>query len=311
MSETPTATAPATGAPAGGAAAAAPSRAELDGRTGYDPAFLAPGPLVPVPLPVDGTEVVVLPYTHFSVVLRPDRRLAAATVVAVDGAALREVERGDSWFLDPRARPDEQAGPELYARNDFDRGHLVRRRDPVWGAPEVARRANADTFSYANAAPQAAGFNRSEELWLGLEDHVLAHAREHDARLVVVTGPVLADDDPQYRGVRVPRRFFKVAGYLLEDGPAGPALASAGFVLDQTPLVEEVLRSEAAARRAPELGGFRTFQVPVADVADLTALDLGPLVAADRMPALVPAAAAPGDGVPLWRPVAAPADLLL
>ncbi|WP_432575105.1 DNA/RNA non-specific endonuclease, partial [Kineococcus sp. SYSU DK005] len=272
MSETPTATPPAAGAPGAGApaaSAAGPSRAELDGRAGYDPAFLAPGPLVPVPLPVDGTEVVVLPYTHFSVVLRPDRRLAAATVVAVDGAALRDVERGgDRWFLDPRVGPHEQAGAELYSRNDFDRGHLVRRRDPVWGAPEVARRANADTFSYANAAPQAAGFNQSEELWLGLEDHVLAHAREHDARLVVVTGPVFADDDPEYRGVRVPRRFFKVAGYLLEDGPAGPALASAAFVLDQTPLVEEVLRAEASARGAPEVAAFRTFQVPVGDVAE-------------------------------------------
>ncbi|WP_432483398.1 DNA/RNA non-specific endonuclease [Kineococcus esterisolvens] len=282
---------------------------DLSGRAGYDPGFLAPGPRVPVPLPTDGTDVVVLPYTHFSVVLRPDRRLAAATVVAVDGAALRDVDRGgDRWFLDPRVGPDEQAGAELYARNDFDRGHLVRRRDPVWGSLAEARRANSDTFSYANAAPQAAGFNQSLELWLGLEDHVLTHAREHDARLVVVTGPVFADDDPEYRGVRVPRRFFKVAGYLLDDGPA---LASAGFVLDQTPLVEEVVRSEAAAQRVPELGAFRTFQVPVADVAELTALDLGPLVAADRMPSLVPAASAAGDVVPLWRPVTAPGELLL
>ncbi|WP_432534159.1 DNA/RNA non-specific endonuclease [Kineococcus arenarius] len=305
MSETPT-------AQVAGTVAGTTAAVGLAGRAGYDPAFLAPGPLVPVPLPVDGTEVVVLPYTHFSVVLRPDRRLAAATVVAVDGAALRDVDRdGEDWFLDPRVGPDAQAGAELYARNDFDRGHLVRRRDPVWGEPAEARRANSDTFSYANAAPQASGFNQSLELWLGLEDHVLAHAREHDARLVVVTGPVFADDDPEYRGVRVPRRFFKVAGHLLDDGPGGPALASAGFVLDQTPLVEEVLRSEARAQDAPELGAFRTFQVPVADVAELTALDLGPLVAADRMPALVPAAAAEGDGVPMWRPVTAPGELLL
>ncbi|WP_337060026.1 DNA/RNA non-specific endonuclease [Kineococcus sp. G2] len=306
MSETPTAE-----VAAGPVTAAA---ADLSGRAGYDPGFLAPGPVVPLPVPTDGTEVVVLPYTHFSVVLRPDRRLAAATAVTVDGAALRDVERGDDWFLDPRVGPDAQAGAELYARNDFDRGHLVRRRDPVWGAPAEARRANADTFSYTNAAPQASGFNQSLELWLGLEDHVLAHAREHDARLVVLTGPVFADDDPEYRGVRVPRRFFKVAGYLLDEGApgaAGPVLASAGFVLDQTPLVEEVLRSEATAQHAPELGAFRTFQVPVADVAELTALDLEPLVAADRMPALVPAAAAEGDGVPMWRALSAPGDLLL
>lgn len=288
---------------------------DLSGRTGYDPRFLAPGPWIPLPEPTDGAEVVVLPYTHFSVVQRPDRRLAAATVVAVDGAALVDVERGgDPWFLDPRLGPDEQAGAELYARNDFDRGHLVRRRDPGWGAD--AAEADADTFSYANAAPQAARFNQSLDLWLGLEDHVLAHARRWGRRLVVVTGPVFADDDPEYRGVRIPRRFYKVVAYLLPQ-PADldptrevSVLATAGFVLDQTPLVAGIVGS-ARVQGAPELGGFRTFQVPVADVAELTALDFGPLVAADRMPGLVPVAAGAEDAVPLWRPVARAGDLLL
>ncbi|MEZ0166555.1 DNA/RNA non-specific endonuclease [Kineococcus sp. LSe6-4] len=289
---------------------------DLSHRTGYDPRFLAPGPPVPLPVPLDGAPVVVLPYTHFSVVHRPDRRLAAATVVAVDGAALVDVpRRGDGWFLDPRLAPDEQAGAQLYARNDLDRGHLVRRRDAGWG-PQAAR-ADADTFAYTNAAPQAARFNQSMQLWLGLEDHVLAHARRWGTRLVVVTGPVFADDDPQYRGVRIPRRFYKIAAYLLPQpvgpggaDPGGPVLASAGFVLDQTPLVEQVVRAQA--HDVPELGGFRTFQVPVEDIGDLTALDLGPLVAADRMPVLVPAAARPaGDPVPAWRPLAGAGDLLL
>ncbi|MFB9375750.1 DNA/RNA non-specific endonuclease [Kineococcus gynurae] len=287
------------------------SSARLDGRAGYDPRFLAPGPLLPVPLPTDGAEVVVLPYTHFSVVHRPDRRLAAATVVAVDGGALRDVERGgDGWFLDPRLPTDAQAGNELYARNELDRGHLVRRRDPVWGEPDVARAANADTFSYTNAAPQHSRFNQSLELWLGLEDHVLDYARRYDQRMVVVTGPVFAEDDPEYRGVRIPRRFFKVAAYLTRTpvGEPEPALAAVGFVLDQTPLVEEVAR--ASAEQVPPLGAFRTFQVPVADVAALTALDLGPSVAADRLPVLAPVAAAEG-GVPAWRTVAGVSDLLL
>ncbi|WP_432547662.1 DNA/RNA non-specific endonuclease [Kineococcus sp. SYSU DK004] len=298
-----------------------PLRDGLAGRTGFDPDFLAPGPAVPVPLPVDPVDVaavVVLPYTHFSVVLRPDRRLAAATVVGIDGGSLVDVERGgDAWFLDPRVGPDEQAGAELYRDNDFDRGHLVRRRDPVWGPAGVARRANADTFAYPNAAPQHARFNQSLELWLGLEDHVLAFAREVSHRVVVATGPVFADDDPVYRGVRVPRRFWKVAGWLrpgADEAPGGaPVLASAAFVLDQTPLVADVLRARAEAAPAPDLGGFRTFQVPVADVAELTRLDLGPLPAADRLPALAPVAAGADvdGGVPAWRTVSAPGDLLL
>lgn len=288
----------------------------LTGRAGYDPRFLAPGPLVPLPLPTDGAEVVVLPYTHFSVLLRPDRRLAAATVVALDGGRLVDVDRGgDQWFLDPRVRPDEQAGAELYDRNDFDRGHLVRRRDPVWGTAADARQANADTFSYANAAPQVSRFNQSMDLWLGLEDHVLAWAARYDQRIVVLTGPVFADDDPEYRGVRIPRRFFKVAAYLLpQSADVDPdqevsVLATAGFVLDQTPLVADVLDA-ASSRTVPELGGFRTFQVPVADISELTRLDFGSLVVADRLPGLVPAAQTEG-GVPSWQLVTGPGDLLL
>ncbi|WP_421743250.1 DNA/RNA non-specific endonuclease [Cellulomonas sp.] len=235
---------------------------------GYDPTFLGPR----VPLPVPAQTVRTLPSTHFTVLLDPERRLAAATAVNIDGAQLVDLERGDDWHLDPRVPADEQAGPELYARNDLDRGHLVRRRDPVWGDLVVARRANLDTFAYPNAAPQASAFNQGELLWVGLEDHVLEYARTNDSRLSVFTGPVLADDDPVYRGVGIPRLFWKVAAW------AGPDLRATAFVLDQTPFVTSL---QAAADEVPPLGPFRTFQVPVADVEDLTGLDLGPLTGAD------------------------------
>jgi endonuclease G len=267
---------------------------------GYDPAFLE----VPVPLPSPAGESHVLDYTHFAVVLDPVRRLAVMTAVNVDGAALRDVPRGDDWRLDPRVPAGDQAGEELYAGNDLDRGHLVRRRDPVWGAEAEARRASADTFHYTNAAPQAAGFNQSRELWLGLEDHVLEHARAHRLRLTVLTAPVLADGDPVYRGIAIPQQFWKVVAWTTtepapvtgEEAPSGRLLAATAFVLDQRPQLDEIDLSEARARAArevqpPPLGPFRTFQVPVRDVAELTGLDLGPLVAADRLPVgLAPAA---------------------
>ena len=166
-----------------------------------------------MPLPVPAQTVRTLPSTHFTVLLDPARQLAAATAVNIDGAQLVNLERGDDWHLDPRVPVDEQAGPELYARNDLDRGHLVRRRDPVWGDLVVARKANFDTFAYPNAAPQASAFNQGELLWVGLEDHVLEYAREHGHRVSVFTGPVLADDDPVYRGVQIPRMFWKVAAW--------------------------------------------------------------------------------------------------
>jgi len=255
---------------------------------GYDPTFLGP----PVPLPVPAQTVRNLPSTHFTVLLDPARRLAAATAVNIDGAQLVDLERGDDWHLDPRVPADEQAGPELYARNDLDRGHLVRRRDPVWGDLVTARRANYDTFAYPNAAPQASAFNQGELLWVGLEDHVLEYARVYWHRVSVFTGPVLADDDPVYRGVQIPRMFWKVAAWA-----SGVSLHAAAFVLDQTPFVSSL---QVPADEVPALGPFRTFQVPVVDVEELTGIDLGPLVDADVLTP-VGARADRGRWMPLTR----------
>ncbi|MDR6905754.1 endonuclease G [Agromyces sp. 3263] len=274
---------------------------------GFDAQFLgvaAPLPRVPE---ADAAASVELDSVHFTVVLDTVRRFARVTGVNVDGAALVELERGDRWQFDDRIPIDWQAGPLVYADNDLDRGHLVRRRDPVWGPPEVAARANSDTFRYTNAAPQASGFNQSKELWLGLEDHVLEHARAHRQRLSVFTAPVLGDGDPPYRGIRVPLRFWKIAAWNTdgdgsEHGDTG-ALAAVGFVVDQTPLVDTGSVREPSAGEAPPLGPFRTFQVPIADIAAATGLVMPDLIAADRMPKAVTELG--------WRRIEEPADILL
>lgn len=269
-------------------------------RDGYDPDFLTIA--VPAPAPAPDRELVELAYVHFSIAIDPERRLAAHTAVNIDGAALVDVSRsGDEWDLDPRLPAEQQSGAELYARNDLDRGHLVRRRDPVWGDPATARRANRDTFFYTNAAPQASAFNQSKELWLGLEDYLLGAAEAADSRLSVFTGPVFRDDDPVYRGVLIPLRFWKVAAWV-----AGGALRATAYLLEQTPrLGARAVERGASERGELELGPFRTFQVPVDDVAELTELDLGPLVEADRL-APVPTAM-PGG----WRELESTADIRL
>lgn len=235
---------------------------------GYDPGFLGE----PLPLPALDRPVRTLAYPRFTVLLDPARRLAVATGVNIDGASMRDLPRAGEWRLDPRIDDDEQTGAAVYSRNDLDRGHLVRRRDPGWGAADAAGAAMEATFFYPNAAPQAAGFNQSKQLWLGLEDHVLAYAESTEQRLCVFTAPVLADDDPPYRGIRVPLRFWKIAAWR-----SGSALATAGFVLDQTELVD----TRDGLLAAPPLGAFRTFQVPVGDIATLTGLDLGGMPGAD------------------------------
>jgi len=258
---------------------------------GYDPGFLS----TTVPLPRPDRAVRELPYARFTVLLDPERRLAAATGVNIDGATLRDLPRTGEWRLDPRIGEDEQTGPAVYARNDLDRGHLVRRRDPGWGEPAEARAAMEATFVYPNAAPQAANFNQGPELWLGLEDHVLTYAEATAQRISVFTAPVLAEDDPPYRGIRIPLRFWKIAAW----GAQG-SLAAAGFVLDQT----ELVHTRDGLLAAAPLGDFRTFQVPVTAIAALSGIDVGPLAAADVL-----------AGRPLregeWRPLHSAADIVL
>jgi len=179
--------------------------------SGYNAEFLQ----VPLPLPAPpaGTLIRELLYTHFTVLLDPARRLAIATGVNIDSDRLVTVDRVDNWHLDSLIPTYEQAGEGVYARNDLDRRHLVRRQDPVWGDTTTARRANYDTFAYTNAAPQAGAFNQSKQLWLGLEDHILTYARTNRNRISVFTAPVLSAQDPIYRGVKIPQAFWKIAAW--------------------------------------------------------------------------------------------------
>ena len=243
--------------------------------SGYEAGFLD----VRLELPVAQQQVIQLDYTHFTVILDHERRLAAAAAVNITGAELVDVKRGNTWRLDKRVSEDEQAGPELYAKNDLDRGHLVRRRDPVWG--DEAKQANIDTFNYTNAAPQAAAFNQGKELWVGLEDHVLEYSGANQLRLSVFTGPVFRADDGLYRGVRIPRMFWKIAAWtVLADDTA--SLRAAGFVLDQSPLLADIDLRQLTSGNPPPLGPFRTFQLPVERIAELSGLAIEQLVDADR-----------------------------
>src|SRR3954452_11059993 len=287
-----------------------PTASELDQRTGYDPAFL--GPRVPMPGVTTGSATVLLRYLHYSVLFRPDRKFAALTALDLDGAHLQSFARTDNWLLDPRVPADAQAGPPVYADNDLDRGHLVMRASSAWGeTEEEARQAEAETFYFTNAAPQASSFNQGRQLWLGLEEDLQVHAATLDRRLAVFAGPVLELDDPPYRGIQIPLRFWKVVAFV-QDG----ALAATGYILDQTPLVldlEAVLAEAAAAGEAPPLGAFRTFQVPIADIAVLAGVDLDQLVLVDRLgaPATGETPPAPGGASATWGPLGSLDDVVL
>ncbi|MFI0467676.1 MULTISPECIES: DNA/RNA non-specific endonuclease [Saccharopolyspora] len=227
-------------------------RSYYEGYTGYDPEFLGPG--LPLPELSDeqrrnaakvnnappGGDPTVLPYTHFSIVVNRRRQLAYYAVVNIDGSRSAGFERqADKWFFDSRIAESEQIGESLYRRNALDRGHLVRRLDPVWG--DDLARANDDTFHFTNCAPQHEKFNQGTELWLGLENFILENADLTDKKMTVFTGPVMTDDDPLYKGARLPLAFWKVVGYCKPDG----ALRVSAYMLEQTQLIEDMLPFEA------------------------------------------------------------------
>ncbi|MEG9249768.1 DNA/RNA non-specific endonuclease [Arthrobacter sp. Soc17.1.1.1] len=169
-----------------------------------------------------------------------------------------------------------------------------------------AQQANEDTFHYTNAAPQAAKFNQGLELWLGLESYLPEDAADNGRRLIVFTAPIFSDVDPVYRGMEIPLRYFKVAVFL-----QGGSLAATGYVVDQTPQLadfDDVPKpgavGDAVGDDAPPLGPFRTFQVPIRDIAALTGLDLDQLVGVDRMP--IAAALPSARVISAWRELSSP-----
>jgi endonuclease G len=233
-----------------------------------------------------------------------DRKMAFVTAANIDGQHSRHVDRdsgqvddggvrgapnrggGDEaaearekWYNDDRIAADAQTAQALYDNQRptriFDRGHQVRREDPVWGDDDEAERANADTFHFANCCPQESRFNQQQKFWQGIENYVLNNAREEDARVCVFTGPIFTNSDPRYRDVRVPLQFYKVIARV----DRGQLKATA-FLVSQAELLTrlpERLLGEGAAERFSDLGRVREYQTTVEEIEELTGLDFGPL----------------------------------
>jgi endonuclease G len=214
----------------------------------------------------------VLDYMHFSVVLHRERKLCIYAVVNIDGMQLRRIPGSFSWLIDPRADKAYQTDNALYVDNDIDRGHQVRRLDPVWGTEEEARKANRDTFHYANACPQVNRFNSG--IWLRLEDYLLDSAGAENLRLTVFTGPVFKKTDKPYRDLPIPREFWKVAAMVAEtDGK--PQFVAAAFRLSQA--------DRLAPFEAFLLGEGRTEQVPIVQIERETGLRFPEIRAFDTL----------------------------
>jgi endonuclease G len=259
-------------------------------RTGFDPAFLGKTAALKTPLPTltakqkttaarlttppAGADPLELKYHHSSIVMNAVRRLAFFTAVNIDGVVWRSITReSDRWILDPRIPKTAQVGEDLYAGNPLDRGHLVRRLDPAWGPNlAIAKTANDDTFHFTNCAPQHEDFNQNQSTWAGLEDYILQNADRENLRVTVFTGPVFATSDETYRGIQLPRQFWKIVVMLKKK-----KLHATAYLLSQAKLIQGLVEADFS------YGKYKTFQVPITKVAKLTGLTFGKLPAADPL----------------------------
>jgi endonuclease G len=94
---------------------------------------------------------------------------------------------------------------------------------------------------------------------------------------------VFRDDDPDYRGAKVPMSFWKIVARV-EEGQ----LKATALLAPQTARVEEL--ANGTLRLVPgggegfgDLGEVKHYQVSVKHVEELTGLDFGPLAGADTL----------------------------
>jgi endonuclease G len=263
---------------------------------GYDPKFL--GFEVPLPKPNKKLEKEVqhlnpnaeprggrpgeLVYTHFSVLMHAKRRMAIFTAANIDGALRRKPTAKPRWRPEGRINREAQSLNELYVGNELDKGHLVRRLDPVWGKnQQEADDAVIDTYHYTNAAPQEHTFN--DGVWGDVEDYILGLAEANRRQITVFTGPIFTSKDIKYRADApegpwvIPARFWKVIVYRKSDDTK----AATGFVLDQSDEITDITERLTPLPEARKVA--RVHQREVSDIEKMTDLSFGDLSTFDPL----------------------------
>ena len=288
------------------------------GGLGYDRRFIG----VNLPLPVARTQAVrndlvgadgerFAHYTHFSLSIRRSRRMAAFVAWNVEGRITKPGSKDTTWQTDPRIPLEYQIDNSLYEGTVFDRGHIAKREDLLWGGESVAKQANDDSFCYTNATPQHEKFNRlAPALWKSLEDEIFRQVDVADSRIALVGGPIFSAQDRPFvppgaptgfEAVLIPREFFKIVAYRDNEDDRVKAMA---FRLSQQSLVGGRVVSPARL----DLSKFSMYQVDVTAIEVLTGLSMTAFRRLDTKAAherLAPARQRQAD-----RPVRSFADVL-
>ena len=124
-------------------------------------------------------------------------------------------------------------------------------------------------------------FNRSHAQWLGLENFIMDNVRTHGFRACVFTGPIFSGDEPLLKdtGSPIPLKYFKVVTMLAEeDGSNGILrLHATAYVLSQVDVIQQLMQEQGLIESTGgfEFGEYKTFQMRLSDLEEMTGLDFG------------------------------------
>jgi len=207
----------------------------------------------------------------------------------------------ESWYtrknkLVPRAETDDT--DKFIEIADFDRGHIVRRTEPIWGPEQAGKEANRQTYNHVNACPQQPRFNqdkrrhasdiqRGEETrsWYGLEVAVLRATTDENKKMSVFTGPIFEVDDPIYGpgkpgggNRQVPLTYWKVAVWEGDEGKLKSLAMKASQFFALSKSAAELAGGAEALDTAEELVLLRDFLTTIKDIETRTGIRFDPKV---------------------------------
>src|SRR5262249_24352384 len=92
---------------------------------------------------------------------------------------------------------------------------------------------------------------------------IFADVDVEDLHVAVMGGPIFSESDPEFRGVKLPKQFWKII-YFREAG--SPAIQAKGYVLTQADLLNQL--------EVLEVPEFAVFEVPVSRIGEMVGLVL-------------------------------------
>ncbi|MBU3134439.1 DNA/RNA non-specific endonuclease [Clostridium gasigenes] len=162
----------------------------------------------------------IFDFTHFSLAMNKILKSAIYVASNVDKSKFKKIHEHRHWHFDSIIGEENQLGNNFYEKNNWDRGHLARRADLMWGSEDDVENAQYDSCCWANISLQHHEFNTG--IWSKLEGWIIENPDILSKKLSIFTGPINGGGSMEYCGVKkllgcgvfIPTAFWKVIFYI-------------------------------------------------------------------------------------------------